>query len=176
MSLSERLAENVRACFSGIWIQSCEHEDALTEIARLCHSENWRFATWDIDQGLRISGQTEEGQPESAGADPLAAVRALGHLRDARAVPALVNLLEGDDWSLRMEAEVALLLITLRRNYDSPAAMRAWWRAHKDLAREKWLPAAMSVEVPERIPTGVGVPLAKRRLAKRRTAFCSSST
>ena len=29
MSLSERLAENVRACFAGIWIQSHEHEDAL---------------------------------------------------------------------------------------------------------------------------------------------------
>ena len=78
MTLSERLKENVRACFSGIWIRSHEHEDALLEIAHLCHSENWKLATWDIDLGLRLSGQTDDGQTEATGADPLAAVRALG--------------------------------------------------------------------------------------------------
>ena len=82
MSLSERLAENVRACFAGIWIQSCEHEDALLEIARLCHAENWRLATWDIDQGLRVAGQSDEDSLDSSGADPLAAVRALSALAD----------------------------------------------------------------------------------------------
>ena len=35
MLLSERLAENVRACFTGIWIQSHEHDEALLEITRL---------------------------------------------------------------------------------------------------------------------------------------------
>ena len=52
MTLSQRLAEYVRACFTGIWIESHEHEDALAEIARLCRAENWRLATWDIDRGL----------------------------------------------------------------------------------------------------------------------------
>ena len=46
MPLSEQLADYVRACFTGIWIQSHEHEDALRDIARLCHEENWRLATW----------------------------------------------------------------------------------------------------------------------------------
>ena len=78
MTLSKRLSENVRACFSGIWIQSCEHEDALLEIARLCHSENWKLATWDVDQGMRIQGQSGDEMSETTGADPLAAVRALG--------------------------------------------------------------------------------------------------
>ena len=41
MLLNERLAENVRACFTGIWIQSHEHDEALLEITRLCHSEDW---------------------------------------------------------------------------------------------------------------------------------------
>ena len=31
MSLSQRLAEHVRACFTGLWIESHEHEDALAE-------------------------------------------------------------------------------------------------------------------------------------------------
>ena len=35
MSLSGRLSEYVRAAFSGIWIQSHEHDDALLEVAQL---------------------------------------------------------------------------------------------------------------------------------------------
>ena len=52
MTLSQRLAEYVRACFTGLWIESHEHEDALAEIAQLCRAENWRLATWDIDRGF----------------------------------------------------------------------------------------------------------------------------
>ena len=36
MTLSQRLAEAVRAGFAGLWIASQEHDDAVTEIARLC--------------------------------------------------------------------------------------------------------------------------------------------
>ena len=57
MPLTDRLAEYVRACFTGLWIESHEHADALIEIAQLCRDENWRLAVWDIDQGLQISGQ-----------------------------------------------------------------------------------------------------------------------
>ena len=53
MSLSEQLADHVRACFTGIWIESHEHEDALRDIVQLCHDEDWSLATWDIDRGLR---------------------------------------------------------------------------------------------------------------------------
>ena len=35
MTLAERLSEYVRACFTGIWVQSFEHDDAIVEIARL---------------------------------------------------------------------------------------------------------------------------------------------
>ncbi|MEX0867431.1 MAG: AAA family ATPase, partial [Pirellulales bacterium] len=82
MTLSERLAEHVRACFTGLWINSCEHEDALLEIARLCHDQQWRLATWDIDQGLRVAGQAVNDDTSPTAADPLAAVRALGALGD----------------------------------------------------------------------------------------------
>ena len=36
MTLAERLSEYVRACFTGIWVQSFEHDDAIVDIARLC--------------------------------------------------------------------------------------------------------------------------------------------
>ena len=47
MTLGERLSEYVRACFTGLWITSHEHQDALAEIGELCRRENWRLATWD---------------------------------------------------------------------------------------------------------------------------------
>ena len=86
MTLSQRLAEYVRACFTGIWIQSHEHDDALAEIARLCHSENWRLATWDIDRGLSVAGQ----EADTAGADPLSAIRAVSALANPKGTALLV--------------------------------------------------------------------------------------
>jgi hypothetical protein len=42
MQLASKLAELVRACFTGIWVESHEHLDAMTEIAQLCRQEGWR--------------------------------------------------------------------------------------------------------------------------------------
>ena len=39
------------ACFAGIWIESHEHQDALTEITQICRDEQWQIATWDIEAG-----------------------------------------------------------------------------------------------------------------------------
>ena len=57
MTLAQRLGEYVRACFTGIWIESHEHADALTAIGQLCQQEDWQLATWDIDQGLQVAGR-----------------------------------------------------------------------------------------------------------------------
>ena len=75
MKLSNRLLEYVSACFTGLWIESHEHDDALAEIAQLCRQEDWRLAVWDIDAGLQPSGQ--EGAARDSGGDPLAAIRSL---------------------------------------------------------------------------------------------------
>jgi len=78
MPLSTQLHEYISACFTGLWIQSHEHEDALAEIAQLCHDENWRLAVWDIVQGLRLPGH--DAETDSTGSDPLAAIRAVNTL------------------------------------------------------------------------------------------------
>ena len=57
MTLAERLSEFVRACFTGLWIRTFEHDDALAEIARLCRQQHWSLATWDIDRGLNLAGR-----------------------------------------------------------------------------------------------------------------------
>ena len=57
MPLATKLAELFRACFTGIWIESHEHQDAMMEIAQLCRDEEWRLAVWDIERGLHLPGQ-----------------------------------------------------------------------------------------------------------------------
>ena len=80
MNLNDRLSELINACFTGLWVQSCEHEDALTEIAEMCRREGWHLATWDVAEGLQVSGQAN-GQSVDVGApDPLAAIRAINAL------------------------------------------------------------------------------------------------
>jgi hypothetical protein len=75
--LADRLAEYISACFTGIWIESHEHEDALAEIASLCRRQNWQLASWDIDRGLR-GGSSELSADGTT--DPLVAIRALSGL------------------------------------------------------------------------------------------------
>ena len=94
MSLQERLAEYVRAAFTGIWIQSQEHDDALAEIARLCKQQNWSMAIWDIDRGLQVAGQETPGGSGGSGLnDPLAAIRSINALakKDSSALLVLPN-------------------------------------------------------------------------------------
>jgi len=75
MSLSERLAEYVAAAFTGLWVRSHEHADAMAEITRLCAERNWSLASWDVDRGLQLAGQAAQ-----SATDPVAALRALNTL------------------------------------------------------------------------------------------------
>jgi hypothetical protein len=63
MTLVERLSEYVHACFTGLWVQSHEHDDATAEIARLCRDHGWVLATWDVDRGLALAGQAPTPAP-----------------------------------------------------------------------------------------------------------------
>ncbi len=90
MNLRQRLTEYIRACFTGLWIESHEHQEAFTEISRLCRDEHWQLATWDIESGLSIAGQTET---DTIGSDPLAAIRSVHALAtsDGTAILVLQN-------------------------------------------------------------------------------------
>ena len=86
MALIEQMAEYVRACFTGIWIESHEQQDALVAIAQLCQQEHWQLATWNIEQGLQVSGATVD----NSGSDPLAAIRAVNSLATSEGTAILV--------------------------------------------------------------------------------------
>ena len=77
MTLRNQVEEYVRACFSGIWIQSHEHQDAIGELAAMCREEEWEIAIWNIDQGLCAP---IGAQLDAEVSDPLAAVKALDSL------------------------------------------------------------------------------------------------
>src|SRR4051794_36447883 len=93
MSLSQRLAEHVRACFTGLWIESHEHEDALAEMAQLCRQQNWQMAMWDVELGLRLANQPDQAGADAGGSDPLAAIRSVNALAtpDGSALLVLTN-------------------------------------------------------------------------------------
>jgi hypothetical protein len=93
ISLSQRLSEYISACFTGLWVVSHEHDDALAEIAEMCRQENWRLALWDVERGVQIPGQTTGQSQEAGGTDPLAAIRSLSTLAtpDSSALLVLVN-------------------------------------------------------------------------------------
>ena len=88
MNLRERLAEYVQACFTGIWIESHEHQDALSEITTLCREQAWRLAVWNIESGLQFPDQSET--PSDATSDPLSAIRAARSLASSDGTAILV--------------------------------------------------------------------------------------
>ena len=54
MKLSDRMEELIRACFTGIWVESYEHDDVLREISQLCHQQQWRLATCRLTKVWRL--------------------------------------------------------------------------------------------------------------------------
>lgn len=76
MSFPQRLAAYVAAAFTGIWVQSHEHADALADVARLCRDRSWAFATWEVDRGLQVAGRTAAADAT----DPVAALKSVNGL------------------------------------------------------------------------------------------------
>ncbi|QDT86383.1 AAA family ATPase [Gimesia chilikensis] len=89
MTLKTTFIEYVRACFTAIWIESHEQQEALAELAQLCREEAWQLATWDIDQGLQGTDDTSI----VGSTDPLAAIKAINAFAtpDGTAVLVLQN-------------------------------------------------------------------------------------
>ncbi len=87
MSVSSKLREYISACFTGLWVESYEHPDALMEMAQLCRDQDWQLATWDIDSGLSVTDPTDSNVGSR---DPLAAIRSLSALATPEGTAILV--------------------------------------------------------------------------------------
>lgn len=88
MQLAEQLDEYIAACFTGLWVQSHEHTDALREIGQLCHQRQWQLATWNIADGLQVPGHS--GDTELLASDPLAAIQSINALATPEGTAILV--------------------------------------------------------------------------------------
>ena len=88
--LKEKLQELISACFTGVWIETHEHHEAISEILQLCREQDWQFATWDVDRGLSAGA----GENLLEATDPLAAIRALNAMAtpEGTAILAMNNL------------------------------------------------------------------------------------
>lgn len=84
--LKEKIQELISACFTGIWIETHEHHEAIAEIQQLCQEQEWQFATWDIDRGLNVG--SGDNMPEAT--DPLAAIKAVNAMATPDGAAALV--------------------------------------------------------------------------------------
>lgn len=104
MSLAQQLTEYVSACFTGLWVQSHEPDEALREIAQVCREHQWALATWDAEQGLQIPGSPTSS--DTGGTDPLAAIRSLS----AMATP---------------DGSALLVLVGFHRFLNSPEIIQA---------------------------------------------------
>ena len=74
MSMIERIAELIRACFTGLWVESAEPAEVLRDLSHLAQDQRYRLLYWDLDQGLQ--GDIEASEAAEA-ADPLSALRIL---------------------------------------------------------------------------------------------------
>ncbi len=70
--LKQRLKDYIAGCFTAIWIETREPQEANSEIATLCREQAWQFARWDIDQGLRLG---DSALALDAARDPLSAIQ-----------------------------------------------------------------------------------------------------
>ena len=60
MSLTDLLPDYINACFTGLWIQSHEPDEAEREIAQLARNKDWKIAAWDIAGGLRFPNAPQD--------------------------------------------------------------------------------------------------------------------
>ena len=59
-TLKDTLREYIAGCFTGIWVETLEPQEAIVEINHLCRNESWQYWKWDIDGGLRVRDQVVE--------------------------------------------------------------------------------------------------------------------
>src|SRR5699024_2023399 len=69
MSLGDQFTDYVRACFTGLWIETSEQNEAIQEIQQLCQTQHWDCQVWDIEQGLQPPASDSETLGQG---DPLA--------------------------------------------------------------------------------------------------------
>jgi len=90
MSLIVELRDYLQAACTGLWVRTCEPDEAEREILQAASQEPWRVAIWDAARGLHGPLVTGATSSDRQGPDPLAALRALATWADPNGTTILV--------------------------------------------------------------------------------------
>lgn len=61
-SLADNLFDYIAAGYSGLWVESHEHEEACEEIRQLCEDNGWSYVQWDCAAGMAKTFQGDSGE------------------------------------------------------------------------------------------------------------------
>jgi hypothetical protein len=90
-TLATRITELVQACFTGLYIESHEPDEAIRDLTQLARRESWRLGIWDCDSGLTFPcAEVPVPANPSELSDPLAVLRSAGQLSQGSETTLLV--------------------------------------------------------------------------------------
>jgi len=89
-TLVTRITELVHACFTGLYIETREPEEAVRDLTQLARRESWRLGIWDCDAGLTFPCENTPPASPTDTNDPLAVLRSAGQLSQGAATTVLV--------------------------------------------------------------------------------------
>ena len=89
-TLAARITELVHACFTGLYIETREPEEAIRDITQLARRESWRLGIWDCDSGLAFPCENAPPVGPADTNDPLAVLRSAGQLSTGSGTTLLV--------------------------------------------------------------------------------------
>ncbi len=118
MRLKQATKEAIGAGFAGIWINSYEHEDAITAVALACKDQGWTVLTWDPERGVR--SPENEGDEGDGNGNPMEAIlrlRAVNTQNKTRAVM-IMRQLTHNIWGPDMRVMAPQLLQTLMHTIE----------------------------------------------------------
>jgi hypothetical protein len=89
-TLTAQITELVHACFSGLYIETREPEEAIRDLTQLARRESWRLGIWDCDSGLKFPSEDVPVPSNADTNDPLAVLRSAGQLSQGSETTLLV--------------------------------------------------------------------------------------
>ena len=89
-TLATRITELVSACFTGLYVETREPEEAVRDITQLARRESWRLGIWDCDSGLTFPCENAPPASPTDTNDPLAVLRSAGQLSTGSGTTLLV--------------------------------------------------------------------------------------
>ncbi len=113
VTLQERVSELIWSAVGGVYLQTIEPDEALVELAMMCHSKKWKMVAWDFVRGLNSNGFEIDNAVAATAGDPLAVLTAIPSLANAEGITVIVlrgfdHFLSRTDVVLTLDRQLAV--------------------------------------------------------------------